>query len=1128
MDYNTPEISDIHVREHDYIPKRWIDIGHVLDKKTMIETEIKVQVITIPKGTLLFSGYKQRADNTENAINDFMSFRTEGTFKYDTDNNQMCKYGSFLTYDTNMFFHPCPFFSNNIHVLSEDYNAQGCWVLKSDINVAVLFGQETDPPLNYTRGLFRNVKENEIGDFKVNSCALFTDNAGDFYPWKLPDFLDGEIYDPCMFTPLIREKKLHGYMSLAALDSFLSLNNSSKVASNYKGYVNIIDSPLNAFGTDTNMDETFVDYLMQFTAVMTTASETIFGIPEIVLFPGSYSTIENYSNFRPSVTIATKPYTKTEKKVTTSNTATIWQNEKPTVVITEDQVINNPNPTTDYLTKNSDGEIGKCVKNFNLIPDQMNFIRQNGTGYDYYFPSGASDYINDPLVLYPVFCGVSSSNDKNRINSEINVMIDKYFNVLWEENNIKYDNCTGFFVDNDIFMVQHESSNGFQPITKGIDSVELIPNRIEYADKWLHPDRMTFTSLMGEHSPSTFWLNHPRNSVDKSDRNTQNPNNFKRYIESMLENAEHPPPIPTSYDFDSVLRSILEKEIDQYGDISYFTNRTSNVMITTGNADSSLEFGMGIFRDDEIIHKIITAHDLSEPEKKGLIQGLEDEPPLFTAESGDVSDDEEFSSLPHSSPTSQPQIELPPFPSSADLSQINPSSSVKPSKKKIEEILSEPEDFYENEKKIKEDTTQIGGSHDEYNNTVMLFNLCCLADLVLTISGKDPLSTKLFKWAVTFTDNNIFPIVYLVTCINVFSTLSSIKPNNLDCSVKHLSFGLKKEKYESIYQLNSTTENYFGNFVIDILKNLSTHSRFSGGTKTITITKPSFVRYPKISLNSQTTTASSKNPKWFSFSFDCRKHNIHDVLQPLIYENSSKEKVPNLLVEDVKGMNKISKSSYEINTTNSNIKIMFSSDTNVVIKVTYSTNVLENIIHSIVDKYSKLIPSFSFSPQELSRIKNALKNTTIKLRPIINNTPMKHLTLRKFIHLPQKLIDMTHKKEFKKNMPWPHDPLLSHRVANKLLDSYLSSVYRYRNGIRPSSKEELIRACNRWGGLPYTFEESKNPNEIKNRYTKKYFNANRLEKTMKSETGKGKWKRKSGKTKRRKHKNKTKRYISTF
>lgn len=468
------------------------------------------QILVIPKGTLLFSGYKQRNDDTKKALNDFMNIYLRGTRGIQKDKDQMCSSAPLNSYWNEIFFHPCPFFANG--VAGYDFNAQGVWAVKSDIKLAILFGNLMDPAVNgLERSNFRNAWGKEINDFVVNSCNNFIDSNGNSYPWKKPSWENGtNDFDPCLYPPWMYDNEINGFITVAGADSLVIQRNNGHIDQK-AGMRNIRTSNLHAWGTESNNNERFIKYLNQFTAVIKKSdsgpnNKYMYGIPEIVLFCGSYKFIKsvNHSSPVPRFRIITKYNPQTNRNVT------VWQDMNQLMSISESEKLNQSDPLSKFLSTNSDGYPGRCGGDGGISVSQTSQFKKKYTKNNF-LPQSKFRLFNDMQAIYPLFSGISNQPTNEGINDEVNAILNKIFYAMRNTGNIKFDNRTGFFIDVDIFKAT--DSNNYQPIKKGQYSNTIIKDKKKYMKEWISSN-MTLKSVKGKNSPATFWLNSIVNKND--------------------------------------------------------------------------------------------------------------------------------------------------------------------------------------------------------------------------------------------------------------------------------------------------------------------------------------------------------------------------------------------------------------------------------------------------------------------------------------------------------------------------------------------------------------------------------------------------------------------------------------
>merc|ERR1711871_425452 len=88
----------------------------------------------------------------------------------------------------------------------------------------------------------------------------------------------------------------------------------------------------------------------------------------------------------------------------------------------------------------------------------------------------------------------------------------QFFTTLSRNNDILYDNYTGFMVLNTIFdnIDYTQGSSYEQPFSTGRGTKQIITDRRAYRTKWFDKLR-TFKSKNGkETSNNTFWILHPK------------------------------------------------------------------------------------------------------------------------------------------------------------------------------------------------------------------------------------------------------------------------------------------------------------------------------------------------------------------------------------------------------------------------------------------------------------------------------------------------------------------------------------------------------------------------------------------------------------------------------------------
>jgi len=508
-----------------------------------------IKYIILPKGTLLFSGYKQRNNDTKSALNDFMNLYLRGMRSLDTTKNQMCSSAPLNAYGNFLFFHPCPFFANG--VAGYDFNSQGCWVVKSDIKLVLLYGYEMNPPIHgLERAGFRNshAQPGEMNDFFSNSCSNMTDSDNNFYPWKTPSFLNGtKDFDPCLFPPWMYDNEVNGYITVAGADA-TSTQNAVGKCKDEPALINMSRNNLHAWGTNSSSDERFINYLNIFTSVMKksqpdgTPDKYTYGIPEIVLFSGSFKFIKDKIFEIPRPDMAITSYNNKGRNITT------WRDQNVGLINVTSQDKKTPkNRLSTFLSTNSDGVFGACEGNSG-IPKGLQ--TQFNNDFRNFFEQNKTKLFQDMQIVYPLFSGISNQSTNSGINDEVNQIINKIFHAMRKTNNIKYDNFTGFFVDYEIFMTTNETN--YQPIKQGTYSTVLISDRKAYSLKWLSGTRMNLLDNDGNPSPATFWLNSIKNNENAfiinyksyihsyfSTKSTKFIEKIPDFIESLTKNIEN-------------------------------------------------------------------------------------------------------------------------------------------------------------------------------------------------------------------------------------------------------------------------------------------------------------------------------------------------------------------------------------------------------------------------------------------------------------------------------------------------------------------------------------------------------------------------------------------------------------
>ena len=527
-------------------------------------------------------------------------------------------------YNNQAFFHPTPFFANGVN--GYRYNSQGAWVLKSDLRLAILFSNEFNPSAeNLPRSLLRNntyaASRRPAGsrgppgmihgsggdtvDFPVNSCGMikpsdddrdYTNSGGHKHYFKKPAFLGTSDFDTCLSPQWMYDNNISGYITQASADSIGTLSfgylenqggtaNWTHPVTNQKrraGYLNkrnrfisttiqggLQNTRINAFGYRRNRD--FVDLYKQFSTFDIQSwhgdGSINCGIPEIVLFSGSWKYIKNQQVTgerhvhripqRPRVNIRNIRYRQNNRNINITAIENVDRHNYKSQIRDKATSDFRADNIHDYLSRDSDDN-HNCFSFPTIIPKNFESDSSQNTSRSYIrFPTKAR-ILRDYQSYYPCFVATSSMNPMDRpwcmrdsnnnwyspnngsvsndgIDEEVNYIINKIFHTLKRDKQLGYDNKTGFFVIKSIYYTADANRHQHQPITKGIYATTIedeetdkrnngpwpmlsnwrnrpFDNRNDYARAWIswiddhHNPRMNRRDNNNNPTPHSFWV----------------------------------------------------------------------------------------------------------------------------------------------------------------------------------------------------------------------------------------------------------------------------------------------------------------------------------------------------------------------------------------------------------------------------------------------------------------------------------------------------------------------------------------------------------------------------------------------------------------------------------------------
>ena len=540
--------------------------------------KLKVKTILLPRGTLLFSGIDAvRSKDSITLYNDFMDIYTRGTFK--KHHNGVyggCHYGTFNKYTNYGFFHPCPFFPQNVNGFAHNFRAQGCFVLKSDIRLLVLMGNETKEEIatilketkeRYTRFRMRSFAQNDPS--KINKGFII----------NTPDNLrasDNNIVrqgsDPMIDPEIVYDFEINGYITNATMDSNIIYNKPTNKKPYIKKEVGLYSLTGNEgysnYTPKFQNEEEFLyqkKYLNMFSTFTEgtppdspNRSEISFGIPEIVLMHGSLKYMKE---------VIKKP-----KSLVDRDSLGLWKYQK---------TLNNPfvrfggthgsyykktantpglaekvDNFIKHLKRNTDGE-ELCSDEINLFPEDDLQIKDYVEKPIYYGDNSITkfniftqlDYFNrqhDMQIMAPLFCAgcpsFGSGLDKcDQFYLSINKVMKQFLSALTQTDQIRYDNCTGFIVLKDIFHSFHPDSGQLnqQPFSSGKGTRLFIKDRDAYQQKWFSKYRTLKSNDKQENSDNTFWVLHPKWSSKNKGNIYTKLENYYHYNVNWYKNYMH-------------------------------------------------------------------------------------------------------------------------------------------------------------------------------------------------------------------------------------------------------------------------------------------------------------------------------------------------------------------------------------------------------------------------------------------------------------------------------------------------------------------------------------------------------------------------------------------------------------
>jgi hypothetical protein len=1127
------------------------------------------RVIVIPKGTVLFSSYKSRHDNTKHAFNDFMEAYLRNRRNPDFAKNQTCSNGLQNQYNNYVFFHPCPFFSNGVN--GYNYNAQGWWVVKSDIKVVLLLGYTMSPP-NYKmdRSEFRNGQSTRriIGDLNSNSCAHFTNDDGS-YTWRVPGpdttySSNNFDFDPCLFPPWMYDNEIQGFISVANMDAFARMSSSLYMDTNREAYTNISEYNLK---TSADKNE-YIDYVNQFTAVstsgtLTSINEYIFGIPEIVLFVGSFEFIKRESIPSPNIV-------KTVAPLKTGTRTTFWKDNTRNSKYTS--TIGSKNKLRKFIETNSDGEPGKCnglqsiVINSSLqtyFNKRLNkFTTDAEIDNSFMEPSTARIY-NDMQVMYPLYTAVTNNYSPTSpysnaaINTEVNVITNKMFNTMIERNLMKFDNCTGFFIIPDIFFTTDPKN--FQPIKKGKYSKHLIRDRDEYSSKWFSTSRNVYDNP--ESSP--IWLYSKGNASnpcvmhyytkmrtalnDKYFRHIKTKDELVKHLTSTLSSIEKPYKHYLPYNGTSTVIIVQNKtettilkdflhDLKSEGPkpaISIKLNKQHAKIFMAFLAVATtclilhglpIAFIFGII-SNSLIYGVGSVISILTSLMSGAFQFAISNPAstimfgggagAFLAgrligKSGTIKHIKKITSKTASILTTAGGVV-----SNVASSVLNFTKNMSPTT--IKTAL----------------TSATSGLLNSAKSTLFSNNSNIYAEMKQAIKIIDDKINKK-ELAIYFYNDSIItttPMFYNDFYMRMLSSENLIKTHAvqivekgiiynydgddlIEAYSKKLNAGLYKETVRQLlhreYVLTGDFNEIFRNYRLQVeclndiltlrklckragllsylykpINNLKTliAAKYTGGSLTATTTttttqEPITLRLTERSQSTETIYSSEITDAQLFYSDMCI-----DYLFSL-----NRPSIDDIHIKDVPNVTQISESEYEFRTDDVYIKISILNDNEANLEFEInSDNMVDGLLTTIYDllKTNDKLDE-ELTATDFTEVKNEILNTTVNLT---NNYVFdQQFNLNNLMNIQNKnigfMVDTKHGET--PMMDDKDDKLLGHKLANSMINSFITSVNSSRLQMTPTSIEAALNSCNEWGGLELPVA-SQNEKEIVDMFSTKYY-----------------------------------------
>jgi hypothetical protein len=598
----------------------------VIGRDALTNDNIEASILTIPKGTLLWSGrtvdIKSRNDSfraTHLDILDAVGFKCD-VIEGQADYSKGCKYTQ--SYNWQQFFYPYPFFNRGVKGFGKKFNNITCVVVKSDLRILLLNGYDKYKTGNINRSTFGKDHAINIKDTNINSRVTYVETEGacgsskNYPAWEKQDQSfgcnggKGSWWDPIIYPGLLKKHCLNGYMTNAGMDSFCSGGKNPSLGA-HGSMGNWVRSGFNS-GILPGSGDYIYNFMKDYSTFTKTGEYLIIGLPEIVLNTQSIKYLEKkqipqWANSEVLIKKIDEPI-HCVKPLCRQHRGSHRNIQRWTQGFERELDFDVFTKAKGNVTlKNGKWENIEQRKKCNVITRPCNLELEFSLSGDLGCNEGSfigktkEDFLNDCINYYPLFSVITNKfanslcdNDwfeknysiMNSVTKDMNIIISKIFAKMINNEDWLYDNFTGFMIDKNVFLADKVNK---QPVSKGEYSNDILFNSKKnkkkyYFDKWISKNR-TLVSNDGKHKGLEIYLENTdvmhngKQLKQIFDENFYFLKGFYKNFNSdvtILSQKVHNETVEIFYS-DYSLYSIDETNIFKYDPTNFFNNYSKNL-----------------------------------------------------------------------------------------------------------------------------------------------------------------------------------------------------------------------------------------------------------------------------------------------------------------------------------------------------------------------------------------------------------------------------------------------------------------------------------------------------------------------------------------------------------------------